>query len=57
MGVCIRKRVVYDMSCKRFQLFVNVEALALKGTTTGFPPHFEIKGIFTLFPYFCTPIV
>ena len=27
MGVCIRKRVVYDMSCKRFQFFVNVEAL------------------------------
>ena len=28
MGACIRKRVVYDMSCKRFQFFVNVEALA-----------------------------
>ena len=28
MGGCIRKRVVYDMSCKRFQFFlVNVEAL------------------------------
>ena len=27
MGACIRKRVVYDMSCKRFQFFVNVEAL------------------------------
>ena len=26
-GACIRKRVVYDMSCKRFQFFVNVEAL------------------------------
>ena len=28
-GACIRKRVVYDMSCKRFQFFVNVEALIL----------------------------
>ena len=28
MGACIRKRVVYDMSCKRFQFFVNVEALS-----------------------------
>ena len=27
MGACIRKRVVYDMWCKRFQFFVNVEAL------------------------------
>ena len=27
MGACIWKRVVYDMSCKRFQFFVNVEAL------------------------------
>ena len=27
MGTCIRKLVVYDMSCKRFQFFVNVEAL------------------------------
>ena len=27
MGACIRKRVVYDMSCKRFQFFVNMEAL------------------------------
>ena len=27
MGACIRKGVVYDMSCKRFQFFVNVEAL------------------------------
>ena len=27
MGACIRKRVVYDMSRKRFQFFVNVEAL------------------------------
>ena len=27
MGACIRKRVVYDMSCKGFQFFVNVEAL------------------------------
>ena len=27
MGACIRKRVVYDISCKRFQFFVNVEAL------------------------------
>ena len=27
MGACIRKRVVYDMSCKRLQVFVNVEAL------------------------------
>ena len=27
MGSCIRKRVVYDMSCKCFQFFVNVEAL------------------------------
>ena len=27
MSVCIRKRVVHDMSCKRFQFFVNVEAL------------------------------
>ena len=27
MGSCIRKRVVYDMSCKRFHFFVNVEAL------------------------------
>ena len=27
MGACIRKRVVYDMSCKRFHFFVNVEAL------------------------------
>ena len=30
MGACIWKRVMYDMSCKRFQFFVNVEAL---GTT------------------------
>ena len=29
MGACIRKRVVYDMSSKRFQFFVNVEALLL----------------------------
>ena len=29
MGACIRKRVVYDMSCKRFQFFVNVEALSV----------------------------
>ena len=29
MGACIRKRVVYDMSCKRFHFFVNVEALVL----------------------------
>ena len=29
MGACIRKRVVYDMSCKRFQFFVNVEALVV----------------------------
>ena len=27
MGACIRKRVVFDMLCKRFQFFVNVEAL------------------------------
>ena len=27
MGACIWKRVVFDMSCKRFQFFVNVEAL------------------------------
>ena len=27
MGACIRKRVLYDMSCKRFHFFVNVEAL------------------------------
>ena len=27
MGACIRKRVVYDMSCKGIQFFVNVEAL------------------------------
>ena len=27
MGACIRKRVVYDMSCKHFQFFVNMEAL------------------------------
>ena len=27
MGAGIWKRVVYDMSCKRFQFFVNVEAL------------------------------
>ena len=27
MGACIRKRVVYDMSCKHFQFLVNVEAL------------------------------
>ena len=27
MVVCTRKRVVYDISCKRFQFFVNVEAL------------------------------
>ena len=27
MGVCTRKRVVYDISCKRLQFFVNVEAL------------------------------
>ena len=31
MGACIRKRVVYDMSCKRFQFFVNVEALDVMG--------------------------
>ena len=29
MGACIRKHIVYDMSCKRFQFFVNVEALAM----------------------------
>ena len=29
MGACIRKRVMYDMSCKRFHFFVNVEALRL----------------------------
>ena len=29
MGACIRKRVVYDMSCKRFYFFVNVEALEI----------------------------
>ena len=29
MGVCTRKRVVYDISCKRLQFFVNVEALWL----------------------------
>ena len=29
MAACIRKRVVYDMSCKRFQFFVNVEALGV----------------------------
>ena len=28
MGACMRKRVVYDMSCKRLQFFVNVKALA-----------------------------
>ena len=28
MDACIRKRVVYDMSCKRFQFFVTVEALS-----------------------------
>ena len=27
MGVCTRKRVVYDISCKRLQFFVNMEAL------------------------------
>ena len=27
MGECIRKRVMYDMSSKRFQYFVNVEGL------------------------------
>ena len=27
MGVCTRKRVVYDISCKLLQFFVNVEAL------------------------------
>ena len=27
MGVCTRKRVVYDISCKRLHFFVNVEAL------------------------------
>ena len=29
MGACIRKRVVYDMSCTLFQFFVNVEALVV----------------------------
>ena len=28
MGACIRKRVMYDMLCKRFHFFVNVEALS-----------------------------
>ena len=27
MGACIWKRVMYDMSCKCFPFFVNVEAL------------------------------
>ena len=38
MGACKRKRVVYDMSCKRFQFFVNVEALTT--TQTEFNIHF-----------------
>ena len=29
MGACIPKRVVYDMWCKRFQFFVNMEALVI----------------------------
>ena len=29
MGACIQKRVLYDMSCKRFQCFVNMEALVM----------------------------
>ena len=29
LGASIRKRVLYDMSCKRFQFFVNVEALVM----------------------------
>ena len=29
MGVCTLQRVVYDISCKRLQFFVNVEALFL----------------------------
>ena len=33
MGACIRKRVVFDMSCKRFQFFVNVEALQLSNNS------------------------
>ena len=35
MDACIRKRVVYDMSCKRFQFFVNVEALAGTAKSDG----------------------
>ena len=40
MGACIWKRVVYDMSCKRFQFFVNVEAL------TAAPSHKYCKSTF-----------
>ena len=36
MEVCTRKRVVYDISCKRLQFFVNVEALA--------PTNFQVTG-------------
>ena len=40
MGACIWKRVVYDMMCKRFQFFVNVEALLgiLDNFKYWFPP-------------------
>ena len=38
MGACMRKRVVYDMSCIRFQFFVNVEALK-----KHFVPIFKVK--------------
>ena len=34
MGACILKRVVYDMSCKRFQFFVNMEALVVSLSKT-----------------------
>ena len=36
MGACIRKRVVYDMSCKRFHFFVNVEALLVLYTDNNY---------------------
>ena len=35
MGVCTRKRVVYDISCKRLHFFVNVEALLVSRRAFG----------------------
>ena len=49
MGACIRKRVVYYMSCKRFQFFVNVEALIKSGKISAKIPEIgKIKAIFGL---------